>query len=108
MKFHFLVVIAAAFLTQSLFAANIDCAKAAGNAALKLAHPQGNKTDSSLFVSIGDTRLSKKSGSRLYYKVEINFDVNDGYSDSFPTETYSVIATGNEQTCRVTGVVLVK
>jgi hypothetical protein len=50
----------------------------------------------------------KKSGSTLYYRVELRFDVNEGYSDSFPSETYSVLALGNERVCKVTGVKLVK
>jgi hypothetical protein len=93
---------------QPLIAATSNCAATAGIAAFKLAHPQGNKPNSSLYVSVDDTKLVKKSGSTLYYRVEIRFDVNEGYSDSFPSETYSVLALGNERVCKVTGVKLVK
>jgi len=93
--------------SKPLFA-DQDCATLAGNAALRVAHPQGNRSDSALYVSVSGMKLLGKSGSTLYYKVDINFDVSDGYSDSFPSETYTVFATGTEQACRVTGIRLTK
>ena len=82
------------------------CAVAAGNAALAVAQPA--RPGSTVVASVRDAKLLKASGSTLYYKIEIAFDIQDGYSDSFPPEHYTVVATGTEQACRVTGVRLNK
>lgn len=107
-KLRLFIVIATTLFVQSLFAANQNCAKLAGETALKVANPKGNSPNSSVYTSVSGVRLFKKIGSSLYYRVDISFDINDGYSDSFPPEVYTVLATGDERNCRISGVKLVK
>lgn len=108
MKIHLLALAAVILFIQSLFAATPDCATVAGKAAFKKARPDGNRRDSTVIASVGEAKLLKKSGKNLYYRIEIAYDVVGGYSDSFPSEIYAVVAHGDERTCKVTGVKLAK
>lgn len=105
MKF-FVIISLLAITTSSLFA-HAECEKTAAKAALRLARPNGNNPDSSVYASVGGSNLVDKSGQRLIYEVQIDFDVNDGGStDSFPSEVYIVTAKGTESSCKITGVEL--
>lgn len=92
----------------SLFA-HADCANTVEKSAFRLARPNGNNPESSLFVSVGGSNLVEKNGQLLTYEVQIDYDINDGASsDSFPSELYLVSAKGTEKSCKVTGVWLKK
>lgn len=103
-----LVIISTFACVHSSFAANSNCAIAAEVAAFNLARPQGNKTGSSVFAAVENSKLIKQSGLALYYSVQIGFDVTSGYSDSFPPEIYSVTASGSEYKCKIVSVKLNK
>lgn len=87
--------------------AQADCTYTSAKAVMAVAMPLGNSSTSSVYASVSSIDLLSKKGSNLTYKVEIDFDINDGASsDSFPSEVYLVSAEGTEQTCKVTGVQL--
>lgn len=90
------------------FAAKLNCAQTVSKATLAVAHPGGNKPNSSVFVSSTVTLINQEN-SILNYKIQVDFDINDGSaSDGFPPEIYSVTAVGSEKSCKATKVELVQ